>query len=92
MGGWWAVEGPAQPVSILLLMAFATLPKLQEWTVMPAPTQLPLNPWIKKKNTQTHIAPFQLALLAQLLDIIKLPWLACPPDTLNSAPLICLRL
>ena len=36
----------------MLRIAFATLPKLWEQAMLPAPTQLPLNPWIKNTETQ----------------------------------------
>ena len=60
---------------LVLYVAPVTPPKLREWAVLPAPTQILLNPWGKKKTTHTHTAQFQLVLLAQLLGIIKLPQL-----------------
>ena len=49
------------PVSFFLIecgflhVAFATLPKLQEQTTLPAPTQLPLNPQINDTHTEMFI-------------------------------------
>jgi hypothetical protein len=42
------------------MFLFATLPKLQHQAPLQAPTQLPLNPWLK----DTHrFVPFQLGFL-----------------------------
>ena len=49
---------------ILLNVAFATLPKLQEWAELPASTKLPLNALIK--DTHTHSCLISTCLLIQL--------------------------
>ena len=46
------------------MFRFATLPKLQHQAPLQAPTQLPLNPWIKDIHTVVH---FQLEFLVQML-------------------------
>jgi hypothetical protein len=46
-------EGHEETTTLVLHVAFVALPKLWELAILPAPTQIPLNPWIKK--TQTHM-------------------------------------
>jgi hypothetical protein len=66
---WSPASFPAEPSQQMHIVAFATLPELLEWAVLPAPTQLPLNLLIK--DTDAHIIHFQLVFLAQLLGTDK---------------------
>lgn len=46
--------------------SFCYLPLLWERAMLPAPFQLPLNPWIRDTHIVVH---FQLAFLTQLLGV-----------------------
>ena len=70
----------------MLNTAFATPPKLREQATLPAPTQLPMNPWIKGTDTQLFHCnfPFWHSCWALLIS--------CPKNrvhinTLSSVPL-----
>ena len=70
----WAIRPKHLHMSIVYV-AFATLPKLQEWAVLPASTQFPLECTYKR---HTLICSISTSLLTQLLGTYHLPGKACP--------------
>lgn len=69
-----------------VLLAFATPPKLLKRAVLPAPTQLPLNPPIKDTDTQFNfLVPFDTIAGCYLSPA----WKSVPLSILSSAPPTC---